>query len=174
MNIDLLKIVTLALAIRLCAACDTEHHQLGGTEEGLDASDAANEPDDGDGSSCSCSSGPLFAGSALIAGRSSLACYCRDRRCPSYDDSLSTEFCGQVPQIAVSTYSDCDLIQIENGGGYTSSSFTYDATTHELVGAYTASDIPTFPCGDSTVYALVAGVRPFPGCTLRERVNLCE
>jgi hypothetical protein len=127
-----------------------------------------------DCSSCSCASSPLFPGSSLVAGRLELDCYCRNFSCPSYEQSRNPDQCAEIPQLSVSTYSNCDLIQIEIGGGYSGTAYTYHATTHELLGVYVYSDIPSFACEERTVGALVAGIRPFPDCTLLERVNVCE
>jgi hypothetical protein len=56
-------------------------------------------------------------------------------------------------------------------------SFTYDATTHDLVGAYAFSDLPSYDCAGEAVYTLKAGIKTFsdrPDCELTERTPLCE
>jgi len=74
------------------------------------------------------------------------------------------------------TYAGCNLIEVASPP-YAGMAFTYDATTHELVGAYAFSDVPDYDCAGEPVNGLKAGIKAFsdfPDCELTERSPVCE
>jgi hypothetical protein len=70
-------------------------------------------------------------------------------------------------------YAACNLTVINsnflNFGG---NSYVYDSTTHELVGAYSFSDVGQ-ACGSGNVIGHRAGRFPDPSCARSKLVDLC-
>jgi hypothetical protein len=164
-------------------SCDNDggSYQLGACDAGADVPDADGRSDapaddadatalsDADGSSCTCS-----ASSSNPAVASSLACACQQFACPTYDVAVT-----QCPPTAgppvldagnnrlmLFTYTACNLVAVERTWAFDTSTYVYDATTHELVGARNATDVNRFTCGSASVFALQGGVFPLNNCAV--------
>lgn len=70
------------------------------------------------------------------------------------------------------TYTACNLVAVERDWGLDASTYVYDATTHELVGARYATDVNRFACGSATVFALQGGEFPLANCAV-STTRLC-
>jgi hypothetical protein len=135
---------------------------LGACDAGADApdSDATTLPD-ADGSSCTCSND-----SSANSVMSSLACACQQFACPTYDalTQCPPGLEGGSSGLTLLTYTPCNLLAVERRWGFDTSTYVYDATTHELVGARYATDVNRFTCGSASVFALQGGVFPLANC----------
>ena len=70
------------------------------------------------------------------------------------------------------TYTSCGLIEIERTFGLDRSSYVFDATTHQLVGAQYQTDTDAYTCGSANVASVRAGTFPDPNC-VATTVQLC-
>jgi hypothetical protein len=180
-------LITLALAIAAFAAgCsstsqpndgdaatpnpDTQDPNPDTQDPKPDARDSST-PDSGDGG-CTCDPGDGgFNGAEL-----SLHCFCSRENdvCRGYDAALADCF-GALPDYSrLEEYADCNLAVIKNDGGFSGTSYVYDYTTHELVGASIGSDAPSFACGAARVFGFYAGSFPAPSCVRTNLVTRCE
>ena len=71
---------------------------------------------------------------------------------------------GTGNRLVVNNYQACNLVSVEKRHGQDMSVYVYNATTHEMVGAYYRTDTNRFACGSANVIALEAGVFPAAGC----------
>jgi hypothetical protein len=112
-------------------------------------------------SGCVCTYPP--SDGVLLRALVSLSCVCGapGRPCPNYDSAVSACMSPHSPDLLFeTTYSGCNLISVAFEGGFTHYQSVYDATTHELVGSSSGSDVGTLdPCGKH-VGSVVAGVLP--------------
>jgi hypothetical protein len=100
-------------------------------------------------------------------GIESLACFCAQGTCPSYDVAMSRCPSSPVPEDnRIDTYADCNLvvINITNSIGVGGNRYVYDATTLELVGASFSADYPSLLCGATPVFGFRAGTFPPSTC----------
>jgi hypothetical protein len=169
------KIACMALLLGLAAACSTD--STGSTDnEDCDENEALDAAGNGsDGAACTCTPTELVPGSSTRAGKVDLDCYCRAYGCLSYEQSTACKGAGLGP--SVSNYAGCNMVSVDSGGGYTGQTFTYDATCHKLLGAYSFSDIATLDCSGEKVHAIVAGVnafRDFADCEQGEPMRVCQ
>ena len=128
-------------------------------------------PDTGDGG-CTCDPGDGgFDGAEL-----SLPCFCSRENdlCRGYDAELANCFGGLPAYSRLEEYADCNLAVIRSGGVFGGSSYVYNYTTHELVGARIDSDAPIFTCGNARVFGYYAGTFPAPSCVQTNVVTRCE
>jgi hypothetical protein len=132
-------------------------------------SDAA-PSEDGDGG-CTCTPGDA---EFFSVASTSLPCFCGvPNRCSTFDDAIS---CNRpsAGYLVIETYTDCNFVSVRLEGGFVSNRRTYDAATHELVGAANFSDVSEFACGASRVFGLQAGVDPSAaGCHVARREVPC-
>jgi hypothetical protein len=68
-------------------------------------------------------------------------------------------------RLVVNNYGNCDLVTVERHAGFDMWVHVYKASTHELVGAYHATDTTRYTCGSSRVSSLEAGIFPAEQCT---------
>ena len=135
---------------------------------GVDAGDARNADADG---GCECT----LDDSGRV-GNLSLECMCGRGGCLRYDVAIHECPYTPVPEDnRLDTYADCNLvvIHISNGIGIGGSTFVYDATTHELVGAAGSGDFPASLCGTTQVFGYRAGTFPPPTCPRTQSASRC-
>jgi hypothetical protein len=138
-----------------------------GARDGDDGVDVIADTDGG----CECT----LADSALM-GILPLECLCGGGRCLGYDVAIHE--CPYTPfpeDHRLDTYADCNLviISIPNSIGIGGTTYVYDATTHELVGASFSGDFPGSPCGSTQVFGYQAGAYPPRTCALTQSVPRC-
>jgi hypothetical protein len=165
------QVVITALLLGLSVACSTDNEDCGNGNEALDNTGSAS-----DGATCACTRVELVPGSSALAGKVDLDCFCRAYGCLNYEQS---HLCGDEagPATSISTYAGCNMVSVDSGGGFSGTAFTYDATCHELLGAYSFSDNAMLDCSGERVHAIVAGVfvpRDFPDCEQGEARRLCQ
>jgi len=161
----------IALALGLAPACSAGD---GDVEDGDGAVETADDVPD---SACDCAVARLRPDSEAFVGLQNLACFCRENYCLSYEQSSASN-CSMPAgsRTPLRTYAGCNLVEVASPPT-AGISFTYDATTQELVGAYAFSDLPAYDCAGEAVHGLKAGVTAFsdfPDCQLTERTPLCE
>ena len=109
-------------------------------------------------------------------GIQSLACFCADAACLSYDDAITRCPSSPFPDAnRIDTYENCNLVVITiiTGIGLSGGAFVYDATTHELVGASYSADYPAYQCGTTQVFGFEAGTFPAASCVLTHSLPRC-
>jgi hypothetical protein len=77
----------------------------------------------------------------------------------------------------VRRYAGCNWVEVDPGTGYAGTAFTYDATSHRLLGAYAFSDVASYDCAGQRVHSIVGGINAFADCTeceLTDTVYLCQ
>jgi len=121
---------------------------------------------------CACSVDP--ASSSNSVGIQSLDCYCsRSGACLDY--ATASAVCRPYPAYLF-PYPACNLevIRIQLNPYEGGIALIYDATTHALVGASSASDTPSLVCGDRRVVEFRAGTFPPADCARGAFANLCR
>jgi hypothetical protein len=78
-------------------------------------------------------------------GAMSLACYCEQRGCPSYDELGDFDDCVQIGSKSYRR-EGCGVIVIHHAARFGGSTYTFDATTRELIAAQSSGDTPSGPC----------------------------
>jgi hypothetical protein len=97
--------------------------------------------------------------------------------CLSYEQSTDVGKYSMGFGPVVRTYAGCNLVEVDPGTGYAGTAFTYDATSHRLVGAYTFSDIGSYDCSGQRADSLVGGIKAFsdfPDCELTDTAYICQ
>jgi hypothetical protein len=148
----------------------------GGPSEAGDAGDGATA-DTQDGSACECTLADAQASPipGTIAGAASLACFCNERDCPTYDVALTRcpFLSGGSNRLVLNTYAACDLVSVERHWGLDTSIWVYKASTHELVGTYHETDTNSIACDATRVVALQAGAFPPASCEVESTTLAC-
>ena len=112
-------------------------------------------PKDADPTACSCEQA-----TPASDGEETLACYCQDYPCASFDDAMACRPTGTW-QVRIEEHAACHLVVIAyDTNFYRLYSRVYDMTTHELVGAFTGNDSPSVPCGAAFANRVRAGIFP--------------
>lgn len=164
-------IVTLPATL-FAAACSSD--STGPPDAGLsippDATDASDGyvPTDDPDAACGCRV------EGAMGKTSSVRCFCEGSTCKTYEDALDD--CPPVGDALfnqVKEYAACNLVEITYGGGYYASAYVFTATTHELVGARASNDTPTYDCGASKVFGIVAGTLPPSTCAVSSSRPRC-
>jgi hypothetical protein len=101
---------------------------------------------------------------------------CGSGQCLGYDAAINE--CPRTPfpeDHRLDTYPDCNLvvIHIANGIGIGGTTYVYDATTHELVGAAGSGDFPGSACGSTQVFGYRGGTFPPPTCARTQSIPRC-
>ena len=163
--------VTLSATL-FAAACSSE--SSGSPDAGVstppdaaDANDGVVPTDDPD-AACVCRV------EGMVGTFSSIRCFCEGPTCKTFEEVLADcPAVGDATFNQVKEYAGCNLIEVTYGGGYSAVSQFFDATTHAIVGASASNDTPSFDCGSTKVFRIVAGTHPPSSCAVTSSRPRC-
>jgi hypothetical protein len=115
---------------------------------------------------CTCEEGGITAYDKL-----SLACFCANNPCPSYEAATTT--CLINDHRTIETHAACNLVEVVSLWGADENRYVYDATTHGLVGILRKTDTNSLQCAAIRTSAVTAGSFPASDCALSQRVTVC-